>query len=171
MSAVVIRQATAADAKALAALIGELLALHDTSAPERLDRALVRDGFGPAPRFEALIAEADGVALGMALFYPGYRPSLMAPGLVLEDLHVRAEARGKGIGRRLLARLATIAGARGCAYVEWTVAADNDGARAFYHRLGAGERKGKTAYCLDATALAVLAVQDGPLAGTQGGTG
>ncbi len=155
--AVRVRAATADDAETLAGMLGELLAAHDTAAPADFAASLARDGFGEQPRFEALIAERDGEALGVALFYPAYRPSLAGPGLVMEDLYVRPAARRLGVGRRLLARLAALARARGCKYIEWTVAGDNEAARAFYAASGAGLRAGKASYQLDGDALDALA--------------
>lgn len=153
MSAIAVRLAGPGDAETLAGLLGALLAQHGMAAPEDLAGALARDGGGVAPRFEALIAERGEAAVGMALFYPTYRPSLAAPGLLLEDLYVAPEARRHGVGRRLMARLAALARARGCRYIEWTVEDDNGAARAFYESSGAVLRAGKVGYQLSGAAL------------------
>ena len=68
----------------------------------------MRDGFGPNPKFRALIAEWDGQPAGYAVFF-GYYSTWVGPGLYLEDLFVREPFRGKGIGKALLAAVARIA--------------------------------------------------------------
>ena len=70
-------------------------------------------GFGPQPHFEALLAFLDGEPAGMALFHPRFSTWLGQPRLFLEDLYVTEAARGHGVGRRLMARLAAIAIERG----------------------------------------------------------
>jgi GNAT superfamily N-acetyltransferase len=94
-----------------------------------------RHGFGPAPRFEALIAEIAGQSAGFALFYPDFSTFAGQPGLFLEDIFVREWARRRGVGRRLITRLAAIAIERGGAALSFNVL-DWNPARDFYRRLG-----------------------------------
>ncbi len=157
MSGVTLRAAAAGDCETLASLLGALLAEHDTAPPPDFAGSLRRDGFGETPRFEALLAEKDGEAIGAALVYPVYRPSLAAPGLVMEDLYVRPSARRLGVGRMLLAHLAGLARERGCKYILWEVEDANDAARAFYARCGARLRDDKCSYEFDAAAIDALA--------------
>lgn len=159
MTGVRVREATAADAKTLALLIGELLTYHAMPVPEDFEAALRRDGFGPRPRFRALIAEVDGEPAGMTLFYPTYRPSLTRPGLLMEDLYVREVARRKGVAQALLARLAAIVSKEDYDYIEWTTERENAGAHEFYARVGARRRDSKLCYVLDAAALRALAAK------------
>ena len=98
---------------------------------------LVRDGFGPQPKFRALIAEWDGRAAGYALFFGFYSTWEGRPGLFLEDLFVRQAFRGKGIGKALLANVAGIARRENCYGVRWEVLDWNQPAIDFYKRLGA----------------------------------
>ena len=98
---------------------------------------LVRDGFGPQPKFRALIAEWDGRATGYALFFGFYSTWEGRPGLFLEDLFVRQAFRGKGIGKALLANVAGIARRENCYGVRWEVLDWNQPAIDFYKRLGA----------------------------------
>src|SRR5262249_49392966 len=107
MSAVTLRFATAADAGVLLQLIRELAAYE--RAPDAVvatEDDLCRHGFGPERHFEALLAFLDGAPAGFALFHPRFSTWLGRPGMYLEDLFVSEAARGRGVGRRLMARLA-----------------------------------------------------------------
>jgi GNAT superfamily N-acetyltransferase len=96
---------------------------------------LKRDGFGENPRFRALIAEWNGDPAGYALFFP-YYSTWMGPGLFLEDMFVRAQFRGRGIGRALLASVAGIARQENCYGIHWEVLDWNETAIEFYKSLG-----------------------------------
>jgi len=100
---------------------------------------LARDGFGPNPRFRALIAESDGHPAGYALFFD-YYSTWAGPGLFLEDLFVREQFRKRGIGKALLARVARIALQEHCYGVHWEVLDWNEKAIEMYKSLGAGFR-------------------------------
>ena len=93
--------------------------------------------FGDAPAAEAVIAEADGEPVGFALFFHNFSTWTGRRGLYLEDLYVTPAARGRGVGRALLAHLAGIAVDRGCARFEWSVLDWNADAIAFYRSVGA----------------------------------
>jgi len=105
-----IRAATANDVGLLKALILELAEFERERDQVVITEAdLVRDGFGPQPKFRALIAEWEGQAAGYALFFGFYSTWEGRPGLFLEDLFVREPFRGRGIGRALLAKVAGMA--------------------------------------------------------------
>ena len=104
-----------------------------TAQPGGLRTAL----FGETPVAEAVVATIDGNAVGFALYYPSYSTVVGRPGLHLEDLYVRAEHRGAGIGLLLLRHLARLAVQRGCARLEWWVLRTNEPALRFYRRLHA----------------------------------
>jgi GNAT superfamily N-acetyltransferase len=133
-----IREATEADVPLILQFIRDLadyerLADRVVATEEMLRRTL----FG-SPRFaEVLIAEKDGAPAGFALFFHNYSTFLGQPGIYLEDLFVREEMRGRGIGKGLLARLARIARERGCGRVEWAVLDWNAPSIAFYRSIGA----------------------------------
>ena len=86
---------------------------------------------------EVIIGEDDGEPVGFALFFHNYSTFLARPGIYLEDLFVKPEARGKGYGKALLARLAAIARERECGRVEWAVLDWNEPSIDFYKSLGA----------------------------------
>jgi GNAT superfamily N-acetyltransferase len=93
--------------------------------------------FGPRPMAEVVLAFAGSTPVGFALFFHNFSTFLGRPGLYLEDLFVIPEWRGHGVGRRLLAHLASIAVERGCGRMEWSVLDWNESAIGFYRRLGA----------------------------------
>ena len=135
---VTIRPARPGDEQSLFGLIREL------SLFERLEhqltgspQALARDLFGPAPQAEALLAEADGVAVGFALYFSNYSTFLTRAGIYLEDLFVSESHRGKGVGRQLLRAVARVARERGAGRLEWSVLDWNERAIGFYRHLGA----------------------------------
>jgi GNAT superfamily N-acetyltransferase len=133
-----IRPATLADLSLIAALIRELADYEKLAHAVRFDEAtLERNLFGPRPMAEVVIGEADGVAQGFALFFHNFSTFEGKPGIYLEDLYVRPEARGKGLGKALLQHLAGIALERDCARLEWSVLDWNAPAIAFYESLGA----------------------------------
>jgi GNAT superfamily N-acetyltransferase len=98
---------------------------------------VLRDGFGVQPKFRTLMAEWDGRPAGFALFFLNYSTWLGRPGLYLEDLFVRPEFRGNGIGKAMLAELARIALKENCYGMKWQVLDWNTPAIEFYEALGA----------------------------------
>jgi GNAT superfamily N-acetyltransferase len=98
---------------------------------------LRRTLFGERPAAEVLLARSDGQWIGFALFFPNYSTFLAAPGIYLEDLYVKPEARGKGAGLALLRALAKLAVQRGCGRMEWAVLDWNEPSIGFYKKLGA----------------------------------
>lgn len=104
-----------------------------TGTPAQLRDALAAD----PPPVEALLARLDGRVVGFALFFHTFSTFLATRGLWLEDLFVRPEARGLGIGKALLRAVARVADARGCGRFEWSVLDWNAPAIRFYESLGA----------------------------------
>jgi GNAT superfamily N-acetyltransferase len=98
---------------------------------------LREDGFGPAPRFRALIADADGEPAGMALYFVTYSTWGSRLVMYLEDLCVRARFRRHGIARELLTTLAQVAAEEGCGRFQWLVHKDNTRAIHVYEKFGA----------------------------------
>src|SRR5260370_22382919 len=97
---------------------------------------LLRDGFGAHPKFRALIAEWDDQAAGYALFFGFYSTWEGRPGLFLEDLFVRPQFRGGGIGKALLASVARIAQQENCYAMRWQVLDWNPPAIELYQSMG-----------------------------------
>ena len=159
-SGITIRFATADDVPLLLRLIRALAVFE--RAPEAVvatEDDLRRHGFGPAPKFEAILAFLDGEPAGCALFHSRFSTWLGRPGLYLEDLYVTEEARGRGVGRRLMARLAAIAVERGWGRIDFHVL-DWNPAREFYHRLGMEHLGEWLRYGADEAALKRLAAEE-----------
>lgn len=131
---------------------------------ERLAHEVVADAdtlrrflFGRQPAAEVLIAEYEGRPAGFALFFHNFSTFLGRPGIYLEDLFVRPEFRGRGIGREVLAFLAGLAVERGCGRLEWAVLDWNARAIDFYKRLGARPMEDWTVFRLGGSDLTEFA--------------
>lgn len=159
-SGITVRFATAEDVPLLLRLIRALAVFE--RAPDAVvatEADLRRHGFGPEPKFEAILAFLDGEPAGCALFHSRFSTWLGRPGLYLEDLYVVEAARGKGVGKRLMARLAAIAVERGWGRIDFHVL-DWNPAREFYHRLGMEHLGEWLRYGADEAALNRLAAED-----------
>ena len=110
--------------------------------------SLERPLFGEHPVAEALIAEFETTPIGFALYFPAFSTFVGRPGLYLEDLYVRPNMRGKGVGTLLLQHVARLARGRGCGRLEWSVLNWNQPAIRFYEALGARAMDDWTVYRL-----------------------
>jgi GNAT superfamily N-acetyltransferase len=153
-----LRFATPADAATIHRFIRELAEYErELQSVQVTVEQLAAQLAAPRPPFECLIAERAGEALGFALFFHSYSTWRGRQGIYLEDLYVTPAARGRGVGQRLLARLAALAVERGCARLEWAVLDWNEPALRFYRALGATALDGWTVHRLTDAALAALA--------------
>jgi len=133
-----IRNAALADVPLILDFIRRLAEYErEPNAVTATEQDLLRDGFGPEPKYRCLIAEWDGAPAGFAFFHYIYSTWLGKPGLYLEDLFVLPEMRGKGIGKALLQELAQIAVKENCYGMRWQVLEWNEPALKFYDTLGA----------------------------------
>ena len=156
--AVSVRPATPADLPLIVELIRALAEYEKLSDEVRFEEAKLGEKlFGPRPYAEVLIGEVDGEPQGFALFFHNFSTFEGRPGIYLEDLFVRPEARGKGLGKALLAGLARIAVERDCARLEWWVLDWNEPSIGFYRSLGARPMDEWTVMRVDGPALAALA--------------
>jgi GNAT superfamily N-acetyltransferase len=132
-----IRQANVTDAALIRRMIWELADFEKAPDEVRTTEAdIARDGFGANPLFRALIAEWHGQPAGYALFFP-YYSTWRGAGLYLEDLFVRLDFRGRGIGGSLLARVAQTAEQERLLFLKWEVLNWNQPAIEMYKALGA----------------------------------
>jgi GNAT superfamily N-acetyltransferase len=155
---VVIREAVVTDVPAIQALIRELaefekLADQVVATEETLRETL----FGQSPVAFCLLAEVEGKAAGFALFFYNYSTFLSKNGLYLEDLFVRPEYRGKGIGKLLFQALAKKAVEKKCGRMEWSVLKWNEPAIQFSENLNATRMEDWVVYRLTGDPLKKLA--------------
>lgn len=134
----IIRKATKDDATLILDFIRRLAEYErEPQAAVATEADLLRDGFGPEPKYRCIIAEWNGKAAGFAFFFYNYSTWRGRPGLYLEDLFVLPELRGHGIGKALLQELAKIAVHEHCYGIRWMVLEWNEPALKFYESLGA----------------------------------
>lgn len=158
---ITIRSAIPADVATILGFVRELAEFERepdavTATEPHLQEAL----FGPHPAAEALIAEQDGVAVGMAVFFHNFSTWTGVRGIWLEDLYVTPAARGSGAGKALLVHLAGLAVDRGCARFEWAVLDWNEKAIDFYKAMGAVPMDDWTVNRVSGDALTRLAGRD-----------
>ncbi|MCU1347631.1 MAG: ats [Acidobacteria bacterium] len=157
-----IRPATEADVPLILTLI------RDLARYEKLEHEVVATGeqlreslFGARRHVEVLIGDADDEpAVCFALFFHNFSTFLGRPGIYLEDLYVKPHVRGRGYGKKLLARLARVAKERNCGRFEWAVLDWNEPAIGFYKSLGAKPVDEWTIFRVTGEALDALAAND-----------
>jgi GNAT superfamily N-acetyltransferase len=153
-----IRNATEEDVPLILSLIRELAEYERLSHEVVATEEALRDSlFGESRVAEVLLGYLREDPAGFALFFHTFSTFLGRPGIYLEDLYVRPEFRGAGIGRALLVHLARLAGERGCGRLEWSVLDWNEPAIGFYKSLGASPVSGWTLYRVTGEALEELA--------------
>jgi GNAT superfamily N-acetyltransferase len=133
-----LRPATPEDVPTILNFIRELAEYErEPAAVLATEADLLRDGWGPTPRFAALIADYDTIPAGFALYFTTYSTWRGHHGLWLEDLYVTPALRSRGIGKALLSRVAAIAVEQGCPRMEWSVLNWNEPSIAVYRHIGA----------------------------------
>ena len=153
-----VRSATPDDFELIAEFIRKLAdyekLLHEVVFdPETLRRHL----FGERPAAEVIIGEVDGEPRGFALYFQTFSTFEGKPGIYLEDLFVEPDARGSGLGRGLLSKLASLVVERGGARLEWSVLDWNELGKGFYRTIGAAEVAGWERWRVEGDALGNLA--------------
>lgn len=133
-----IRAATAADTALIFDLIRELAEYEKLSHAVDATPAMIADAlFGETPRLFCAIAEWNGEAAGLAVWFLNFSTFRGRHGIYLEDLFVRPAFRGRGLGRALMAHLARRCVDEGYARFEWSVLDWNAPSIAFYETIGA----------------------------------
>lgn len=158
MAELTLRTAGADDTDQILELIHELadyekLAHEVVATPELIREAL----FGKDSVASCMLAEDAGDTVAFALYFFNFSTFLARPGLYVEDLYVRPDFRGRGIGTALLGKLARIARAKGCGRMEWSVLDWNEPAIQFYRSLGARPLEDWHVYRLTGDAMNQLA--------------
>jgi ribosomal protein S18 acetylase RimI-like enzyme len=142
---VTIRPATAEDAPEVGRLIEQfaeyLRGLGDTDDLNFSQAAYMRDGFGPNPAFQGLIAELEGTTVGYLLYHFGYDTDRARLNLHVIDLYVDTQTRGHGAGKALMLEAVQICKNAGGNGLFWAVFDKNQAALEFYKSLGASVTK------------------------------
>ncbi len=155
-----IRKAEPGDTGVILGLVRDLAAFEDLLDDVRAtEQDFLDTGFSSHPYFECLLAEWQGKAIGFALFFHNYSTFEGRPGIYLEDIFVKPEARGLGAGKALLARIAKLAIERDCRRLDLSVLHWNP-ARAFYESLEMTHMNEWCAYRLSGNGLKTLADAD-----------
>lgn len=162
------RLAGRADAEAIAAILAAMDVHYGTAGaltPEANAAKLAALGFPDRARFEVVLAETAGQAgwqpAGIASLATLWPTSAARPAAFVKDLFVLEAFRGLGLGRRLMAHVAALAGERGYSRVDWTADAADAAALRFHDGLGAARRPDKVFFRLDGTAFDALAAEHG----------
>jgi len=108
-------------------------------------------------RAEVIIGEYEGKPVGFALFFHNFSTFLGKSGIYLEDLYVKQEMRGKGLGKIILSFLGKLAVERNCGRLEWWCIDWNESSIKFYKEMGAKPMDEWTVYRVDDSALKDLA--------------
>lgn len=108
---------------------------------------------------EVIIGEYKNKPVAFALFFHNFSTFLGRPGIYLEDLYVRPEMRGKGMGKIMLSYLAKLAIERNCGRLEWWCLDWNEPSIQFYKQMGAVPMDEWTVYRVDDKALDELAMK------------
>lgn len=136
MKQIIIRQGIATDIPQVMVLIKELAEFEKAlNSVEVTEEQLAKDGFGPDPAFEFLVACHQDDIVGLSLFYYRYS-TWKGKGLYLEDLIITQSFRGQGIGKKLLIKTAEYAIRKDCTGMYWQVLDWNTPAIEFYKSLG-----------------------------------
>lgn len=153
-----IKFATAKDVPVILSFIKELARYEKLFDEVEATEEILRETlFGEKAYAEVIIAYLNNEPVGFALFFHNFSTFLGRPGIYLEDLFVKPEARGKGIGKELFRFLAQLAKERHCGRLEWWVLDWNETAIGFYKRLGAIPMSDWTVYRITGEALDSLA--------------
>lgn len=159
-NALTLRPARPEDAGLVLQFIREIAAYEKLSGEVVATEQDIRTALSGEPaRVEVLLADWEGRPAAFALFYHNFSTFTGRRGLYLEDLFVKPEFRGKGIGKRLLLELVELARERKCARMEWVALDWNQPAIDFYEQLGARKMSEWLLFRLSADQIETLANQ------------
>jgi GNAT superfamily N-acetyltransferase len=153
-----IRPATVEDVSLILSFINELAEYERLSHEIVATEDILRESlFGERRAAEVVIGQQGDDPAGFALFFHTFSTFLGRPGIYLEDLYVKPEFRGMGIGRAVLVYLARLAKERNCGRLEWSVLNWNEPAIRLYRGIGAVPMDEWTVYRVSGEALEELA--------------
>ena len=152
--------ATEPDVPALAVLMEELDRFYGATDVEPIGRRVeqIRGAIlGPAPAAHVLLAKERDDVIGLAAYSFLWPAAGATTSLFLKELYVRQDQQRRGVGRRLMQAVASVAVAAGCSRVEWQTEDGNERAKQFYRSLGEPRHPGKVFYRLSGEGLRRLA--------------
>jgi len=152
-----IRQAVREDIPLILSFIRELAQYEKLSHEVTATEEILSENLFNRKTAEVIIGESCGIPAGFALFFYNFSTFLGKPGIYIEDLYLRPQARRKGYGRLMFAYLARLAVERGCGRLEWWVLDWNEPAIGFYQSLGAIAMEDWTVQRISGEALESLA--------------
>lgn len=152
-----IRFAKEEDTKLILYFIKELASYEKLLSEVVATEEVLHESLFVRKKAEVIIGEYDERAVGFALFFHNFSTFLGKPGIYLEDLYVKPEMRGKGLGRIMLSFLGKLAVERDCGRLEWWCIDWNKSSIEFYKKMGAKPMDEWTVYRVDDKALSDLA--------------
>lgn len=159
MSDILIKRAVVNDIPLVLSFIKELAEYEKLTHEVVATEALLKDTlFGHRSNTEVIIGYLDHKPVAFAVFFHNFSTFLGRQGIYLEDLYVKPEARGHGVGKKILVYLARLAKERGCGRLEWSVLDWNEPAINFYKKLAAKPMDEWTVFRLTGNALDELAL-------------
>ena len=162
MTAATLRAATREDVPLITQLIQELAEYEKLAHTCVADDESVEENlFGERPAAEVVLAFIGDEPAGFALYFENYSTHLSRRGMHLEDLYVREHLRGRGVGKLLLSKLASIALERSYGRMEWAVLRWNESAIRVYDAIGAEPLSGWLTYRLSGDSLERVALSAG----------
>lgn len=151
------RPAVRQDVPLILQFIRELADYEQLLSEVSADEATLEEWIFDKQKAEVLFAVLGDTEIGFALFFHNFSTFLGRAGLYLEDLYIRPEYRGRGYGKAILKKLASIALSRGCGRLEWWCLDRNTPSVQFYLSLGAQPMSDWTVYRIAGDTLAELA--------------
>ncbi len=151
------RPAVRQDVPLILQFIRELADYEQLLSEVSADEATLEEWIFDKQKAEVLFAVLGDTEIGFALFFHNFSTFLGRAGLYLEDLYIRPEYRGRGYGKAILKKLASIALSRGCGRLEWWCLDRNTPSIQFYLSLGAQPMSDWTVYRIAGDTLAELA--------------
>lgn len=160
------RSAEREDTKLILQFIKELAEYEKMLDEVVADESTLEKWIFDKEKAEVIFAVWDGVEVGFALFFHNFSTFLGRAGIYLEDLYVKPEFRGKGVGTAILKKLASIAVERGCGRLEWWCLDWNRPSIDFYLSLGAEPMNDWTVYRITGDTLTQMASTNSNLSNT-----
>jgi GNAT superfamily N-acetyltransferase len=156
---IIIRAARKKDTPLILNFIRELAEYEHMSHFVEADESILKRFIFRKKMVEVVIAEYDNKPAGFALYFHNFSTFLGKPGIYLEDLFVRPEFRGKGLGKYLLSYLARLVKERNYGRLEWACLNWNEPSIKFYKSQGAKPMDEWTVYRVTGENIAKLALK------------